>query len=95
MLLDSKALTKLVKYDFNGQKDNDRIVNILRKSLHSYYKNTVDIMPWMIEISKARSFADNMNAAITDEGKRAARKKAAEDIGVNYIATRFTAATPE
>jgi len=95
ILIDSKALTKLIKYEFNGQKDNDRIVNMLRKSLRDEYKNEADVMPWMIDISKARNFADNMNAAITDEGKRNARKKAAEDLGVKYIADRFTNAVPE
>lgn len=88
-LINSKKLTKLVKYDFNGQKDNDRIVNILRKSLRPYYKEAVDIYPWMIDIAKAQTFAENMNKAITDEGKRDARKKAAEDLGVNYLANCF------
>lgn len=88
-LLNNKSLTKLVKYDFNGQKDNDRIVNILRKSLKTYYKEAVDILPWMIDINKAQTFAENMNKSITGEDKRAARKKAAEDLGVNYIANCF------
>lgn len=88
-LINNKKLTKLVKYDFNSQKDNDRIVNILRKSLRPYYKEALDIYPWMIDTAKAQTFAENMNAAIKGEDKRAARKKAAEDLGVNYLVYCF------